>query len=170
MKKDQKPTWEKEVFIAEGAVCLGNVQMGSGSSIWYHATVRADRERIYIGRMTNIQDNCVVHVDQRFPVQIGDYVTVGHGAIIHGCTIGDGTMIGMGAVILNGAQIGKNCIIGAGALVTQNTIVADDTLMLGSPARPVRKVTAEEAKHNRRNAEAYAEEAEHLRGRENGIK
>ncbi len=154
-KKLQKP---EDVFIAEGAVCLGDVQIGKGSSIWYHATVRADREQIRIGEYTNIQDNSVVHVDEGFPVEIGNYVTIGHGAVIHGCTIGDNTLIGMGAIVLNGAQIGKDCIIGAGALVTQNTIVPDHMLLVGNPARPVRRTTEAEAEQNRKNAEEYSRE------------
>lgn len=161
-EKDVKYMRE-DVFIAEGAVCLGDVAIGRESSIFYHATVRADRERIRIGEMTNIQDNCVVHVDEGFPVTIGDGVTIGHGAVIHGCTIGDNTLVGMGAIILNGAEIGKNCIVGAGALITQNTIVPDNTLMLGSPAKAVRKVTPEEARHNRKNAEKYRDEGKQLK-------
>lgn len=165
MKDLQKPTLEQDVFIAESAVCLGDVYMGKGSSIWHHATVRADRECIHIGNFTNIQDNSVVHVDAGFPVWIGGYVTVGHGAIIHGCRIGDNTLVGMGAIVLNGAQIGKNCIIGAGALVTQNMIVPDHTLLLGSPAKAVRKTTETEWEKNRQNAESYYREAREVLAR-----
>ena len=154
----KKPYLEKDVFIAEGAICLGDIEIGEGSSIWFHSTLRADRDKIHIGEKSNIQDNCVVHVDSGFPVEIGDYVTIGHGAVIHGCTIGDNSLIGMGAIILNGARIGKNCIVGAGALVTQGMEVPDNTLLLGSPAKAVRPLTQEEIAANRRNAEEYYEE------------
>lgn len=165
MKDLQKPTLEPDVFIAEGAICMGNVTVGKGSSIWYHATVRADRECIHIGNYTNIQDNSVIHVDEGFPVCIGDYVTIGHGAILHGCEIGDNTLVGMGAILLNGARIGKGCIIGAGALVTQNMEVPDDTLLLGSPARAVRETTGTEREKNHQNAEAYYREAREESGK-----
>ena len=108
-------------YIAEGAVVKGNVQMGEDVSIWYNATVRGDSAEIKIGDRTNVQDNAVIHVDTHYPTTIGNGVTIGHGAIVHGCTVGDNTLIGMGAIVLNGASIGENCIIGAGALVTQNT-------------------------------------------------
>ena len=108
------------VFIAPGAVVLGDVTIGKNSGIWYNAVVRGDRDSIVIGKESNIQDNAVVHLGSGYPVEIGDHVTIGHGAIVHGCKIGDNTMIGMGAILMNGCKIGKNCIIGAGALVTQN--------------------------------------------------
>ena len=152
MKKD-------DLFLAPGAVCTGDIMLGKGCNIWYHATVRADRAPITIGSGSNIQDNCVVHVDEGFPVTIGEYVTVGHGAILHGCQVGDGSLIGMGAIILNGAKIGKNCIVAAGALVTQNTEIPDGMLAMGSPAKVIRKLTGEEIAANRRNAEEYMEEA-----------
>ena len=144
---------------------MGDVALGAGCSIWYHATVRADRAPISIGNGSNIQDNCVIHVDEGFPVTIGNYVTVGHGAILHGCQVGDGSLIGMGAIILNGAKIGKNCIVAAGALVTQNTEIPDGMLAMGSPAKVIRKLTEEEIASNRKNAEEYIEEAREYAGR-----
>lgn len=150
---------EKNVFIAPGAVCLGNISIGEESSVWYHATLRADKAIITIGSRTNIQDNAVVHVDEGHSVSIGDNVTIGHGAIVHGCTIGNNTLIGMGAIVLNGAKIGKNCVIGAGALVTQNAEIPDDSLAVGSPAKIRRQVSGEEAAENLKNAEEYVEEA-----------
>ena len=102
-----------------------------------------------------VQDNCVVHVDKSFPVEIGDYVTIGHGAIIHGCKIGNNTLIGIGAIIQNGAIIGKNCMIGAGAVITQNIQVPDNTVMVGCPAKAIREVTEKEIASNRSNAEEY---------------
>ena len=107
----------------------------------------------------------MIHVDEGFPVWIGDYVTIGHGAILHGCEIGDNTLVGMGAILLNGARIGKGCIIGAGALVTQNMEVPDDTLLLGSPARAVRETTGTEREKNHQNAEAYYREAQEESGK-----
>ena len=100
-------------YIAKDADIIGDVQMGEDVNVWYHATIRADAAKIMIGNRSNIQDNCVLHVDEGFPLTIGEYVTVGHGAILHGCSIGDNTVIGMGAILLNGCKIGKNCIVGA---------------------------------------------------------
>lgn len=155
----------EDLFIAPGAVCMGDVALGKDCSIWYHATVRADRAPIKIGSGSNIQDNCVVHVDKGFPVTIGNYVTVGHGAILHGCQVGDGSLIGMGAIILNGAKIGRNCIVAAGALVTQNTEIPDGMLAMGSPAKVIRKLSEEEIASNRKNAEEYIKEAREYAGR-----
>lgn len=149
----------ESAYIADGAIVLGNVSVGEESSIWFHSTVRADRAEITIGSRSNIQDNAVVHVDEGFPVHIGNNVTVGHGAVIHGCRINDNTLIGMGAIILNGARIGENCVIGAGALVTQNMIIPDNSLVIGCPAKIMRQVTAEEVSGNRGNAEEYVKES-----------
>ena len=149
----------QKVFIAPGAVVLGDVHMEENVGIWYNATVRGDREPIRIGKGSNIQDNCVVHVDTGFPVTIGENVTVGHGAIVHGCTIGDNSLIGMGAILLNGCRIGKNCIIAAGALVTQGCEVPDNSLVMGNPGRIKRAVTEEEVQNNLKNAQHYVEEA-----------
>ena len=150
---------KKVIFIAPGAIVLGDVTLGDKVGIWYHATVRGDRAPIIIGQGSNVQDNAVVHVDDDFGVVIGENVTIGHGAIIHGCEIGDNTLIGMGAIVMNGAKIGQNCIVGAGALVTQNTIVPDNSLILGNPAKVKRAVTQEEVKSSLRNAALYVEEA-----------
>lgn len=152
----------ESAVIAPGAVVLGDVAVGEDSSIWYHATVRGERDSIQIGRSSNIQDNCVVHVDEGFPVRIGDQVTVGHGAIIHGCTIEDNTLIGMGAILLNGCHIGQNCIIGAGALITQNTVIPDNSLVLGNPGKVKREVTPREIEEIKKNALHYAKEAKQM--------
>ena len=146
-------------FIASGAIVLGDVTVGKDVGIWYHATVRGDRESIVIGEGSNIQDNCVVHVDDSYPVKIGKNVTVGHSAVIHGCEIGDNSLIGMAAVVMNGAVIGKNCIVAAGALVTKNMIVPDNSLVMGSPAKVKRQVTEEEIEASLKNARIYQEEA-----------
>lgn len=155
---------EKTVFIAPGAIVLGDVTLGEDVGIWYHATVRGDRAPIVIGKRSNVQDNAVVHVDAKYPVTIGENVTIGHSAIIHGCEIGDNSLIGMGAIIMNGTRIGKNCIVGAGALVTQNTIVPDNSLILGNPAKVKREVTQEEIAASLHNAQVYVEEARESRG------
>ena len=152
---EQKQQIASTARVARGAVLVGEVTLGEESSVWYSAVVRADNAPIVIGARSNIQDCCVLHVDEGHPIQIGDGVTVGHGAILHGCTIGDNSLIGMGAVVLNGAQIGKNCIIGASALVTQGMQVPDGSMLLGVPAKVRRPLTEEEIESNRRAAEEY---------------
>ena len=146
-------------FIAPGAVVQGDVTIGENSGIWYNAVVRGDRDSIVIGKESNIQDNAVVHLGSGYPVEIGDHVTIGHGAIVHGCKISDNTMIGMGAILMNGCKIGKNCIIGAGALVTQNSNIPDGSLAFGNPARIIRKLTEEEIAGNKGNADRYVQAA-----------
>ncbi len=149
---------DNNVFIAKGAAVIGKVYLEDDVNIWYHATVRGDREPIEIGYGTNVQDNVVIHMDEGFPVKIGKYVSIGHGAILHGCTIEDGSLIGMGAILLDGAHIGKNCIIGAGTLITQNAQIPDGSLVIGSPGKWKRNVTEEEIKLNMENAKRYIKE------------
>lgn len=146
-------------YIAPDADVHGNVTVGEDSSVWFHATVRCGHGSIVIGSGSNIQDNCVVHVDRGGAVSIGDRVTVGHGAIIHGCTVGDETLIGMGAILLNDCRIGRHCIIGAGTLITGGTVIPDGSLVTGSPGRIKRAVTEAEIENIRRNAAQYVEEA-----------
>lgn len=146
-------------YIANGAVVIGDVTIKNDVNIWYNATVRGDSEKIIIGHSSNVQDNAVIHVDKDYPTIIGDNVTIGHGAIVHGCTVGDNSLIGMGAIVLNGAKIGKNCIIGAGALVTQNMIIPDNSMAFGNPAKIRRSVTEDEIKANFKNSTKYVEEA-----------
>lgn len=149
----------KNVFVAPDATVTGDVSLEDGASVWHHATVRGDRASVVIGRGSNIQDNCVVHVGLGYPVEIGQNVTVGHGAIVHGCTIGDNTLIGMGAILMNGCRIGKDCIIGAGALVTEGKEIPDGSLVVGSPGKIVRQVTQEELQRSLENAALYVKEA-----------
>lgn len=149
----------ESVFIAQGAIVIGNVTVEEEANIWFHATVRADYSTIHIGKGSNIQDNAVVHVDKGYAVDIGENVTVGHGAIVHGCRIGDNCLIGMGAIILNGAVVGKNSIVGAGALITQNALIPDGSLVIGNPGVVKREVTQEEIGKSKANAEHYVEEA-----------
>lgn len=144
----QSPVIHEEVYISETAVIIGKVTLKKNSNVWFGAVLRGDMESITIGENTNIQENSVVHVDKNDKVIIGDNCTIGHNAIIHGCTIGNNTLIGMGAIILNGAKIGNNSIVAAGALVTQNKQFEDGVLILGSPAKAVRKLTEEEIKKN----------------------
>ena len=153
------PDIHPSAFVAPGAVVRGEVHLAENSSVFYNAVLRGDRAPISIGEGTNIQDNCVIHVEYDLPVTLGKNVTVGHGAILHGCTVGDETLIGMGAIVLNGAQIGKSCLIGAGALVTQNAVIPDGCMAVGSPARVKRPLTPEEMDGLRQSAAAYRQEA-----------
>ena len=154
------PKIDPSAFVAHGAAVYGNVTLGKKSNIWYNATIRSLDDPIIIGEGTNIQDNAVIHTDKGYVVEIGSLVTIGHGAIVHGCCIGDHSLIGMGAIILNGAKVGKNCIVGAGALITKNTIIPDNSLVLGSPAKVIREVTPEEIQASIDNARLYIEERE----------
>ena len=126
---------DKSVFIAPGAQVIGDVTIGSDSGIWYNAVVRGDSKEIHIGKRTNIQDLAVLHVDKEYQLTVGNNVTIGHSAIVHGCSVGDNVLVGMGAIIMNGAHIGNNCIVGAGALVTENTVIPDGMIAYGNPAK-----------------------------------
>ncbi len=137
------PSLDEKTFIADGARVIGAVTMKEFSSLWFNVVVRGDVNRIEIGKYSNIQDNSVVHVADAHPTLIGDYVTVGHNAIIHGCTIEEHCLIGMGAVVLNGAVIGKGSIIAAGAVVKENQVIPPHSLVVGIPAKIVKSVTAE---------------------------
>ena len=149
----------ENVYIAPGAVVRGNVQIGENSSVWFNAVIRAESDAIVIGKNTNIQDNCVLHLDRGGSLVIGDNVTIGHGAIVHGCTVADNTLIGMGAIILNHASIGKNCIIGAGALITEGKVIPDNSVVVGSPGVVRRSVTEADILHIQENADEYRAEA-----------
>lgn len=155
----KKPVVGKGAYIARGAVVVGDVTLGEGTSIWYNAVLRGDINRIVIGAHSNIQDNSVVHLADDFPCIIGNYVTVGHSAIVHACTIGDECLIGMGAVVLDGAEVGAQCLIGARALVTQNVKIPAGSLVLGSPAKVVRGLTDEERAGLKYWAQKYSDNA-----------
>ena len=146
-------------FIAPGAKVIGDVTIGSDSSVWFNAVVRGDEYPIKIGNKSNIQDNAVVHVGEGYSCTIGDEVSVGHGAIVHGCEVGDGTLIGMGATILNGAKIGKNCIIGAGALVSENKEIPDNSVVIGIPGKVIREMKEADFESRRRNIAVYVNAA-----------
>ncbi len=155
----RKPRLGHGVYIARGAVVIGDVLLGDYSSVWYNAVLRGDINHIEIGHHTNIQDNAVVHLGDDFPCIIGNYVTIGHSAIVHACNVGDETLVGMGATILDGAQIGHQCIVGANALVTQGTQIPDGSLVLGSPGRVVRSLSVEDRATLRSWADKYVENA-----------
>jgi carbonic anhydrase/acetyltransferase-like protein (isoleucine patch superfamily) len=138
-KKPQLPP-QGEYWIAPNAVVLGDVILEPGASIWFGAVLRGDTDRLIVGENSNIQDGSVLHTDDGVPLTIGRDVTVGHKVMLHGCTIGDNSLIGIGAVILNGAVIGKNCLIGAGALITEGKVIPDGSLVMGSPGKVVREL------------------------------
>ncbi|MAY88556.1 MAG: gamma carbonic anhydrase family protein [Pseudooceanicola sp.] len=135
-----RPQLHPDTWVAPDANLIGQVVMEEGSSVWFGTTIRADHEIILIGKGSNVQENCVMHIDAGFPLTIGENCTIGHKVMLHGCTIGDNTLVGMGATILNGAKIGKNCLIGAGALVTENKEIPDNSLVMGAPGKVVREV------------------------------
>lgn len=154
---DKKPTLKEDVYISETSVIIGDVTLKRNANIWFGAVLRGDVNSIIIGENTNIQENTIIHVEENEQVEIGNGCTIGHGAIIHGCTIGNNTLIGMGSIILNGAEIGNNTIVGAGSLVTQNKKFEDGVLIIGNPARVVRNLTEEEIKTNNRSCIEYIE-------------
>lgn len=151
----RKPKLGKGVYIATGAVVMGDVTLGDHSSVWYNAVVRGDINRIVIGHHSNVQDNAVLHLADDFPCRVGNYVTIGHSAIVHACTVRDEVLVGMGSVILDGAVVGAQSIIGAKTLVTQGMKIPAGSLVLGAPAKIVRALTTEERKGLKSWAEKY---------------
>lgn len=150
-----KPNVARDAWVAPGAILAGAVRVHSGAGIWYAAVLRADSEPITVGLGSNVQDGCVLHTDAGSPLRIGAGVSVGHRAVLHGCTVGDDTLIGMGAIVMNGAQIGRSCLIAAGALVVEGTEVPDGMLAAGFPAKVRRPLTDDEAANLRENAANY---------------
>lgn len=142
-------------MIFPGAVVVGDVKLGEDCSVWYNAVIRADEDAIIIGDGTNIQDNAVLHVTTGLPLTLGRGVTVGHGAILHSCTVGDDSLIGMGATVLDGAVIGKGCLIAAGAVITPRSVIPDGSMVMGAPGKVKRELTAQEIADIRRNAQVY---------------
>ncbi len=163
----KKPVIHPSAFIAPNATVLGDVTIGADCGVYFGAVIRAEQEPIVIGAGSNIQDNCVLHVDEGYPLTVGENCTVGHGAILHGCTVGDNSLIGMGAIVLNGAVIGRNCIVGAGALVPQNAVIPDGSLAVGCPAKVRRAVTEEDVAANERSAAFYVEESREYKKEQN---
>lgn len=160
--KGKTPQVGERVFLAEGACLVGEVSVGDDSSVFYNAVLRGDLAEIKIGKRTNIQDNVCIHVSTGVGVDIGDEVTVGHGAVLHGCTIEDNVLVGMGAIIMDGAHIKKNCIIGAGALVTAGREFPEDSLVMGAPAHVVRTLTTDEIKNVKTGVEHYLDAKDEL--------
>jgi len=152
---DMKPILDEEIYISETAVIIGNVTLKRNVNVWFGAVLRGDEESIVIGENTNIQENSIVHVDKSEKVEVGDGCTIGHGVIVHGCKIGNNTLVGMGTIILNGAKIGNNTIVGAGSLITQNKEFEDGVLIIGNPAKVVRKLTQEEIESNKKSCLNY---------------
>jgi carbonic anhydrase/acetyltransferase-like protein (isoleucine patch superfamily) len=161
------PRIADSAWVADSAQVMGNVELAENTSIWFGAVVRGDTEVIRIGRGSNIQDGSVLHADIGMPLSIGENVTVGHKVMLHGCTIGDGSLIGIGAVVLNGAKIGKACIVGAGALVTEGKEFPDGCMILGSPAKVVRELTDVQQQALAMSAVHYIDNARRFK---NGLK
>ena len=149
----------KEVFIAPNAYVLGDVTLGDGVSIWFGASIRADFDSIHIGDHTNVQEGVIMHVDHGVPIRIGKHNTIGHGAVIHGCTIGDYNLIGINAVLLNNVKIGRGCIIGANTLLLENTAIPDFSLVVGSPGKVIRQLPEEVITQLEFGAKVYYDEA-----------
>ncbi len=154
------PRIHPDAWIAPGAVVVGDVEIGPDSSVWYASVLRGDVHAVRVGARTNLQDGCVVHVTRdRFACVLGDEVTIGHRAVVHGCRIGDGALVGIGAIVLDGAIIGAGALIGAGAVVTPGTVIPERWLALGTPARPVRELSDEELAEQRARTLAYVDTA-----------
>lgn len=157
------PKIDETVYIADGATVIGDVTLSKDASVWTGAVLRGDNDWVKIGAGTNMQEGAVLHADPGYPLLVGANVTIGHQAMLHGCTVGDGALIGIQAVVLNGAIIGKNCLVGAGALVTEGKIFPDNTLIIGSPARVLKQISAEQLKIMQRDTADYVDRARRYR-------
>ena len=157
---DKKPVIPASCYIAESATIIGDVTLGERVSVLSGAVLRGDNEPIAIGNGSNVQDNAVLHADPGFPLKVGDNVTIGHQAMLHGCAIGDGTLIGIQAVVMNGAVIGKDCLVGAGALVPEGKIYPDRKLIVGAPAKVIRELSDEDIAKMHRAAPGYVRRQE----------
>lgn len=157
------PRISDSAWVADSAQVMGDVELADDASVWFGTVIRGDTDTIRIGRRTNIQDASVLHADVGMPLTLGDDVTVGHKVMLHGCTIGDGSLIGIGAIVLNGAKIGKGCLVGAGSLVTEGKEFPDGSMIIGSPAKVVRQLTPEQLEGLLRSAEHYVTNARRYR-------
>jgi len=153
------PVVPASAWVADNAQVIGDVRLGEDCSVWFGVVIRGDTETITVGRGTNVQDNSVLHADMGVPLTLGEDVTVGHQVMLHGCTIGDGSLIGIQAVVLNGAKIGKNCLVGAGSLVTEGKEFPDGSMILGSPAKAVRQLSPEQIEGLKMSAKHYVDNA-----------
>lgn len=158
------PKIAESAWVADSAQVMGNVVLAEDASIWFGVVIRGDTETIRIGRGSNIQDLSVLHADHGMPLTVGEDVTVGHQVMLHGCTVGDGSLIGIGAVVLNGAKIGKGCLVGAGSLVTEGKEFPDGSMIIGSPAKAVRELSAEQQDALKMGALSYSENARRFKG------
>jgi carbonic anhydrase/acetyltransferase-like protein (isoleucine patch superfamily) len=163
------PVIPESCFIAPNASIIGDAVLGENASIWFNVVIRADKAQVKIGKNSNIQDGSILHVDEGFPIAIAQNVTVGHKAMLHGCSIGEGSLIGINAVVLNGAKVGKNCLVGANALVTENMLIPDGSLVLGSPAKVIKPldektkaILAEGSEHYVQNSQHYNAELKQI--------
>ncbi|MBD3261185.1 MAG: gamma carbonic anhydrase family protein [Candidatus Altiarchaeales archaeon] len=146
---------DETVFIAEGARVVGEVSIAEYSSVWFNAVVRGDRSKILIGRYSNVQDCCVIHSPREFPVRIGDFCTIGHGSKVHGAEVGGNSLIGMGAILMNGANVGEKCVVAASSVVTESIRIPNGSLVSGSPAKVVRRLSEKEIESIKQNALEY---------------
>tara|TARA_R110001599_G_scaffold64023_3_gene178600 strand:+ start:175048 stop:175761 length:714 start_codon:yes stop_codon:yes gene_type:complete len=160
---EHAPVISADAFVTESADVIGRVQIGACASVWFQATIRGDNEDIVIGARCNVQEGAVLHADPGFPLSLQDGVSVGHQAMLHGCSVGEGSLIGIQAVILNGAKIGKNCLVGAGALITEGKEFPDNSLILGTPARVVRQLTLEDTARLTRITDGYVARAQEFK-------
>lgn len=156
----KQPDIHTNTYVADTADVIGNVSLANGSSVWYQAVLRGDNELIEIGEGSNIQECAVLHTDPGYPLKVGSGVTISHQAMLHGCTVGDGSLIGIQAIILNGAIIGKNCLVAAGAVVTEGKLFPDNSLIVGAPAKVVRELTEPAIEEMKENASHYVERAQ----------
>ena len=154
---EHAPEIDASAYVADSATLIGKVTVEANASVWFGVTIRGDNERITIGENSNVQEGTVMHTDLGFPMAIGKNVSIGHQAMLHGCTVGDGSLIGIQAVLLNGAKIGKGCLVGAGALVTEGKEFPDHSLIVGSPAKVVRTLTEDDLLRLQGNADGYVE-------------
>ena len=160
---DARPDVSPDAWVAPDANVIGKVTLGPDASVWFGSTLRGDNEMITVGRGSNVQENCVFHTDMGYPLTVGENCTIGHKVMLHGCIIGDNSLIGMGATVLNGAKIGKNCLIGAGALITENKVIPDGSLVMGVPGKLVRELDAQAIQQLTASAKHYAENAARFR-------
>jgi carbonic anhydrase/acetyltransferase-like protein (isoleucine patch superfamily) len=159
------PVIHESALITDSANIIGDVEIKENASVWFGASIRADNAPITIGERSNVQENAVLHTDPGFPMTIGEGVTIGHQAMLHGCTIKDGALIGIQAVVLNGAVIGRNCLVGAGAVVTEGKVFPDNSLILGAPAKVVRELSDEQISGLKRAAQSYVDRRERYKNR-----
>ncbi len=160
---DRQPNIHPSAWVADSADLIGSIELAQDASVWFHVTMRADNEPIRIGVGSNVQESCVLHTDPGYPLEVGASVTIGHQAMLHGCTIGDGTLVGIQAIVLNGAKIGAECLIGAGALITEGKEIPPRSVVMGSPGRIVRTLDDQQAAQLRAAAAQYVARAKLFR-------